>query len=80
MIRARMSDGRFLFGIDAVNIFKLMDGQPIKVDLKEMGGSDSFVIVFGPTYADIIEDIAKAVGTTPEELLSHAQEIPKNSA
>ena len=76
MIRAKMSNDTFLFGLDAVNIFRLMDGQPIHVDLREMGGTDRFVILFGATYEDVLDDIEKVTGVKmPEarEALAHAR-------
>jgi len=62
MIRVKMTDGRFLFGVDMENVMRLMAGRPIKVDLKPMGGTDEFIIVFGPTYQDILNDLEKALG------------------
>jgi len=73
MIRAKLSNNTFLFGVDAVNIFKLMDGQPIHVDLKELGGHDRFIIMFGATYQDILDEIEKVTGQPMPEPLSEEE-------
>ena len=80
MIRAKLEGGPFLFGVDMGNMIRLMQGQPIRVDLRTMGGTDEFIIIFGPTYQDILQDIAKAAGVSVEELMKTAQhttEVPE---
>ena len=77
MIRARLSNNTFLFGVDAVNVMRLMHGQPLHVDLREMGGTDRFCIMFGTTYEDVIDEIEKVTGKPmPEvrEALAKARE------
>lgn len=65
MIRARLSDGRFLLGFDAENIRRLQAGEGIVVDLSAHGGTDRIIIVYGNTLADIMDDLTQAFGTLP---------------
>lgn len=60
MIRARLSDGRFLLGIDANNVQKMKEGKPLVVDLSDHGGVDCFIMVYGDTLADVLKDITDA--------------------
>lgn len=62
MIRALLSDGTFLFGVDAENIRRLTNGQPIVIDLTEMGGKDKFAIMYGETIEDIQEQLEEITG------------------
>lgn len=66
MIRARTSYGRFILGIDAENVKRLKDGQPIVVSLCEMGGHDDVMIVYGETLDDIKRDLERECGPLPE--------------
>lgn len=62
MIRARMSDGTFLLGIDAENVRRLKDGKPILVDLFGMGGTDRFMLMYGDTMEDIVKELEAVTG------------------
>ena len=62
MIRATLSDGRFLLGIDAENVKRMRDGKPIIVDLTTMGGRDTVIILYGETMADIVAELEGANG------------------
>ena len=62
MLRARLSDGRFLIGIDPANLLRLQSGMPLAVDLQELGGMDQFLIVYGQTFAAIIDELERATG------------------
>ena len=64
MIRARLSNGDFLFGIDAENVRRLQQGMPLVVDLKELGGSDRFMVMYGETLQDIKSELEAATGQT----------------
>jgi hypothetical protein len=64
MIRARMSNGTFILGLDGDNVERLQRGQPILVDLSEMGGSDVVLLMFGLTQHDILEALKEANGGT----------------
>lgn len=65
MMRARMTNGTFLFGIDAENIKRLKDGKPLVIDLTLLGGHDMLLITYGDTMADIKRDWEKANGPLP---------------
>jgi hypothetical protein len=65
MIRARLSDGTFLMGIDAGNVKRLKKGQPLNIDLRPLGGSDRVVIIYGETPQAIIAELERAGGPLP---------------
>ena len=62
MLRARMNDGTFILGIDAENVKRLKDGQPIIVCLSELGGMDDVLIMYGDTLQDIKNELERASG------------------
>lgn len=62
MLRARLSNGVFILGIDAENLRRLKAGQPILVSLAELGGTDDVCIVYGDTIDDIKRELEKAAG------------------
>lgn len=62
MLRARLSSGTFILGIDAENIERLKAGQPIVVSLAELGGTDDVVIMYGETLEAIAKELEKASG------------------
>ena len=64
MIRARLSNGAFIVGLDSVNIERLVKGQPIVIDLAEMGGRDVIMVLFGVTQEDILSALKHANGGT----------------
>jgi hypothetical protein len=63
MIRARLSNGTFLLGIDAENVRRLKAGKPILVSLAELGGKDDVLIMYGDTLNDIQRDLEEATGS-----------------
>lgn len=65
MIRARLSNGTFLFGVDAGNLERLKKGQPLAIDLFALGGRDKLVIIYGDSMADIERDLKKVFGRLP---------------
>lgn len=65
MIKARTSDGQFIFGLDANNIRLLKEGKPIKIDLRLMDGVDQFTIMYGETLAEITAELEKHFGKLP---------------
>jgi hypothetical protein len=73
MIRARLSDGRFLFGLDAENVRRLVNGQPIAIELEPMGGTDKILIMFGQTYGDILNELETAMGEPLPEPISEEE-------
>lgn len=62
MIRARLSNGDFLFGLDAENVRRLTEGQPIVVDLHPLGGEHRVCIMYGRTLDDIRRELEAATG------------------
>ena len=62
MLRARMNNGAFILGIDAENVDRLKNGQPILVCLAELGGSDDVLIMYGDTLQDIKNELERASG------------------
>lgn len=66
MIKARLTreDGTlvFVFGIDKENVARLKQGRPMKVDLKEMGGSGEVLIHYRDTMAELEADFAPMIG------------------
>lgn len=66
MLKARAGD-RFVFGLSARNIELLMNGQPIDVDLRELGCSSGHVLIFyGKTEADMKDALEEAGIELPE--------------
>ena len=75
MIRARLSNGIFILGIDAENVRRLQAGKPIVVSLAELGGTDAVCIMYGETLQDIGRDLEAAVGAPlpPATLINEAR-------
>lgn len=63
MLRARLSNGQFILGLDAENIRRLQAGQPIMICLAEMGGTDDVIIMAGDTLEDIARELEEASGS-----------------
>lgn len=76
MIKARLSDGRFILGLDAINVQRLQAGQPIACSLAQVGGTDDLIIMFGPTLQDIVDQLQQANGGP----LPPAQPLPPEPA
>lgn len=53
-IRARLTNGTFLIGIDAENVRRLCAGEPMHFDLRKTGGTDVVVIQFGITLEEVM--------------------------
>lgn len=62
MIRARLSNGAFILGLDAENVRRLKDGKPIMVSLAQLGGTDDVYIMYGETMADIHRELEEVSG------------------
>lgn len=66
MIKAKLvtDDGKniLVFGISAENVRQLQEGNPLKVDLTEMGLSGEMLIFYGETTGDLIEQINPFIG------------------
>ena len=62
MIRARLSNGVFILGLDAENIMRMLDNKPILVSLSELGGTDDVLIMAGNTLDDVKRQLEEASG------------------
>lgn len=51
-------------GLDAENIRRLTNGQPIHIELEQLGGTDKILIMAGETLADVAKEIEEATGIT----------------
>lgn len=65
MLRARTNNGRFILGVTAENIERLTAGQPIHVDLSDIGGHDDVFIIYATTLADVKALLEKELGPLP---------------
>jgi hypothetical protein len=74
MIRARLTNGDFIFGVDAENIRRLTMGQPIIMNLRLMGGTDKLLLVYGETLDDIKRDLERVTAAP----LPPAQPLPSD--
>jgi len=63
MLRARLTNGMFILGLDAENVRRLKAGQPIVVSLAELGGSDDVAIMYGDTLEDVQRELERAQGS-----------------
>lgn len=73
MLRARLSNGVFVLGIDAENVKRLKEGKAIMVSLGQLGGTDDVVIMYGETVDAIAQELQRASG----EPLPPAQPLPR---
>jgi hypothetical protein len=62
MLRARLTNGKMVLGLDAGNVDRLMEGKPIVVDFSELGGSDQVMIMYGPTLQHVLAQLEQATG------------------
>jgi len=65
MIKAKgtKQDGSpiYVFGLDAENMQRLRSGEPILVDLTQLGGTGEVLIYFGETMANLQHEIAEFI-------------------
>ena len=61
--KATLPDGRplYLFGIDAENVRRLTEGEPIIAVLESVGGVGTMVIVYGDTVEDARDEIQRCL-------------------
>lgn len=62
MLRARTNDGTVILGLDAENVKRLQQGLPIHVNLQQLGGAHSVLIMDGDTVQDIARELEKSTG------------------
>jgi hypothetical protein len=72
LLIARLSDGRFVIGIDSENMRRLKKGEPMKLDLVNFGGVDSALLMYGESLGDVMRELEKALGRK----LPHASPLP----
>lgn len=65
MLIAHRTDGLMILGIDAENVRRLKEGQPILKALSQFGGTDDVLIVYGDTIEDVKAQLEKAMGPLP---------------
>ena len=65
MLIAHRADGLMILGLDAENVRRLKDGQPILKALSQFGGKDDVLIVYGETIEDIRQQLEGAFGPLP---------------
>jgi hypothetical protein len=74
MIKAKGEDEHghpvLLFGLSGENLRRLRQGQPIKINLAEMGLAGYAVIFYGNTEAAMVAHLREA-GMLSEDLISH---------
>lgn len=59
---ATQINGAIVLGLDAESVRRLKAGQPIVKDLSNFGGTDTVVIIYGETMADITKELEDATG------------------
>jgi hypothetical protein len=64
MMRIRLSSGAFIIGLDAEDIRRLTNKEPIFIDLEKIGGTDKVLIMAGETLNDVAKEIEKKIGVT----------------
>lgn len=67
MLIAHRSDGLMILGLDAENVRRLKEGQPILKALSQFGGTDDILIVYGETLDNVKAQLEKAMGPLPKE-------------
>jgi hypothetical protein len=77
MIQVRLSNGDFLFGIDAENVKRLQAGDPMVFDMTKLGGTDKLLIMYGDTMADIVKELEDAMGPLPPAQPMPADNTPQ---
>lgn len=65
MLKARLSNGVFILGLDADNVRRLKEGKPILLSLAQLGGTDDICIMYGETLADMMRELEKTFGPAP---------------
>lgn len=67
MLIAHAASGLMILGLDAENVKRLKEGQPILKSLAQFGGTDDILIVYGETLDDVRKQLEKAFGALPQE-------------
>lgn len=64
MLKAKIKNGPYIFGLDAENIKRLTAGQPILINMEEIGGTGEIMIMYGETLSDIKNELESAMQVT----------------
>ena len=62
MIRARLTNGDLLFGLDAENIRRLIAGDSALIDCHQLGIPVRIMLVYGATMEAIMADLERKNG------------------
>jgi hypothetical protein len=62
MIRARTSNGWFIFGLTTKDIAALKSGSTLKIDLAVHGGKDTVIILYGEDNKEIYGILEQITG------------------
>lgn len=65
MLRARRSDGTVILGLDAENFRRMQAGQHVLVNLEQLGGAHSVILMYGNTLDDIRIELEALTGPLP---------------
>ena len=71
MIHARLTNGDFIFGMDAENIRRLTSGQPVMIELSRLGAEGRIIITYAETLEEITRQLEAKFGPLPS-----AQALP----
>jgi hypothetical protein len=63
MIVAKLSDGRFIVGIDSRNLELLKKERPLRLDMTDYGGSDCILVVYKDTLNEVKKILEQATGS-----------------
>lgn len=74
MLKAVLSNGTFILGLEAKNVDKLKEGKTIQVDLSAIGGRDTIIIMYGETIDDIKAELQANTGAPLPEAKTDPQE------
>jgi hypothetical protein len=50
------------FGLSERNLYRLRKGEPIRIDLAQMGSTGEVLIFYGRTELDMAQDLAEFIG------------------
>ena len=65
MLIAHGTNGLMILGLDAENIRRLKEGQPILKSLSQFGGRDDILILYGETLEDVKRQLEASMGPLP---------------
>lgn len=57
MLKAKTTNGVYIFGLTAENVKRLKEGEPIVINLAELGKGDRAIILYGETHQDLLDTL-----------------------